>query len=155
MTDNTDHPNVIALPPLIFIIFLLLGVIIQTIYPVHILPPHITTPLAINLLVWSVLIGAGGFYALRKAKTNVNVRKPTTSIVTTGVFNFTRNPLYLSLVLLMLTLGALANSLWIIVLTVPFIVVLTKGVIEREEEYLEHKFRDEYTSYKSRVRRWI
>ena len=63
--------------------------------------------------------------------------------------------MYISLALLYLGIAAWVNSLWILLLLVPVLVVVDQGVIKREERYLEKKFGDEYLRYKSQVRRWI
>ena len=89
------------------------------------------------------------------ANTPFDVRKPSTEIVTSGVFQRSRNPIYLGMLLLYTGIAILANSLWILILVLPFAIILQKGVIEPEEAYLEQKFGDEYLRYKARVRRWI
>lgn len=66
-----------------------------------------------------------------------------------------RNPIYLGMLLLCAGAGIIANSLWGLALTLPLAVILQKGVIEREEAYLEQKFGDTYMRYKAKVRRWI
>jgi protein-S-isoprenylcysteine O-methyltransferase Ste14 len=81
--------------------------------------------------------------------------KPTTAIVTKGPFRYSRNPLYVSLTLLYLGVALIINVLWIVLLVVPVLVVMQRGVIGREEAYLERKFGEKYLSYKARVRRWV
>jgi protein-S-isoprenylcysteine O-methyltransferase Ste14 len=93
--------------------------------------------------------------ALRQAKTTFDTMKPTTAIVTSGPFRYSRNPLYVSLTLLYLGVSLLINSLWIVLLVIPLLGVIQRGVIAREEVYLERKFGEEYLNYKSRVRRWV
>ena len=63
--------------------------------------------------------------------------------------------MYLSLTLLYLGLTSLINSLWMLLLVLPLMIVVQRGVVEREEQYLEEKFGEEYLGYKRRVRRWI
>jgi protein-S-isoprenylcysteine O-methyltransferase Ste14 len=83
------------------------------------------------------------------------VRKPTTSIVSTGPYRFTRNPIYLSMTLLAVGIAVLANTIWILVMLAPVLFVMQFLVIAREESYLTRKFGEEYLRYKSKVRRWI
>ena len=92
---------------------------------------------------------------MRRAGTNVNPRDPTTAIVVEGPFRFSRNPLYLSLILAYLGITLLVNALWPLLLLPPLLVVLHWGVIAREERYLEAKFGESYRVYKARVRRWL
>ena len=91
---------------------------------------------------------------LRK-KTDPRPDRPTTTIVTEGFFRYSRNPLYLSLMLIYSGIAIYANSLWLIFLLPLLFVGLERGVVLREERYLERKFGDEYLQYKKKVRRWI
>ena len=70
-------------------------------------------------------------------------------------YRFSRNPIYVALTGLYLGIAVMLNSLWLIVLLAPLLIVMRLGVIQREEAYLEAKFGAEYTDYKTRVRRWI
>jgi protein-S-isoprenylcysteine O-methyltransferase Ste14 len=63
--------------------------------------------------------------------------------------------MYLSMVILLIAFTFLANALWIAISIPFFMIIMQKGVIEREEAYLENKFGEEYIRYKNRVRRWI
>jgi protein-S-isoprenylcysteine O-methyltransferase Ste14 len=85
----------------------------------------------------------------------VDPREPTTAVVTDGPYRFTRNPLYLSMTLIYVGITALANALAPVLLLPVVLQVMSRGVIEREEHYLERKFGAEYLSYKARVRRWL
>jgi protein-S-isoprenylcysteine O-methyltransferase Ste14 len=113
--------------------------------------------LAIGILVILGVI-ALGLLAVRemvRAKTTLDPRKPTTEIVTSGVFQFSRNPIYLSMVLLCLGTAFLLDSLWFLALCAPLAIVLQRGVIEPEETYLEQKFGEKYVRYNAKVRRWL
>ena len=79
----------------------------------------------------------------------------TTTIVDTGPYRFTRNPIYLGMVLGLLGLTIALNSLWLLLTLVPFALVIRYGVVAREEAYLERKFGDDYRRYRARVRRWL
>ena len=91
---------------------------------------------------------------LRK-KTDPRPDRPTTTIVTEGFFRYTRNPLYLSLMLIYSGISIYANSLWLVFLLPVLLIALERAVVVREEEYLEGKFGDAYLRYKKTVRRWI
>ena len=96
-----------------------------------------------------------GIVEFRHANTAVVPFSPTTAIVSSGPFRFTRNPLYLGFVLIYIGVSLAANTLWPLFLLPLAIFVLSGGVIKREERYLERKFGTVYTDYKTRVRRWI
>ena len=92
---------------------------------------------------------------MKAHNTSANPRRPTAAIVTTGPFRFTRNPLYLSLTLIVVACACFADSLIMLLLTVPLVATLQLGVILPEERYLERKFGDDYRRYRAEVRRWL
>jgi protein-S-isoprenylcysteine O-methyltransferase Ste14 len=100
-------------------------------------------------------MGLSGLFEMRRVETNASPYKPSTSIVTSGPYRFTRNPIYVGFTLMYLGLSIFANALWPVLLLPGVITMMRRGVIEREEAYLERKFGEEYLSYKERVRRWI
>jgi protein-S-isoprenylcysteine O-methyltransferase Ste14 len=151
-----DVAGVIALPPLIFLGFLVAAVVLEAVVPV----PVLAGQALVRYLAGVVLAAAGFaiiFDATRRfvaAGTNIPPNLPTTALVVDGVYRRTRNPLYLGTTLVYLGLSVAAGSLWAIVLVVPLLWVINVGVIAREERYLERKFGDAYRGYKARVRRW-
>jgi protein-S-isoprenylcysteine O-methyltransferase Ste14 len=153
--EGRDNPGVIAPPPLIYAGALAAGLIVNRLYRVPFLPRGLTRVLGWPLIAGGLAIGLLGFREMKRADTNVDPREPTTAIVTAGPYRFTRNPLYLSMTLMYVGISALANALSAILLLPAVLAVMRRGVIEREERYLEGKFGDEYLSYKSRVRRWL
>jgi protein-S-isoprenylcysteine O-methyltransferase Ste14 len=101
----------------------------------------------------ALLVGAlGGF---QRAGTRAEPWKPSTAVVTTGVYRITRNPMYLAMALLYAAASLVLDSGISLCLLAPLLVLVRKGVIEREERYLEHKFGEDYRAYKRTVRRWI
>src|SRR5262249_401305 len=92
---------------------------------------------------------------IRNAGTQVETYKPTTTIVASGPYRFTRNPIYLGMVLGLIGLAIAFDSLWILATLVPFYLVIRYGVVAPEEAYLERKFGDVYLGYKSPVPRWL
>ncbi len=92
---------------------------------------------------------------MERAGTNVNPREPTTALVVSGPFRFSRNPLYVALTLMYAGLAVVANAFWVLVLLVPVLLVLHSGVVRREERYLEAKFGEAYRQYRARVRRYL
>lgn len=155
--DIKDTPGVVLPPPLIFAALLAAGLLLHRAFPVHFLP-HAQ---AVRLLTGLPLLGISGILALwsfqvmRQSNTSVDCNKPTTKIVVNGPFRFTRNPLYVSLLLLYAGIAILVNTLWCILLLPVLFVIFNRGVVNREEKYLEQKFGEEYLQYKKRVRRWI
>jgi protein-S-isoprenylcysteine O-methyltransferase Ste14 len=152
---NADNPGVIAPPPLIYAGALAVGLLANVLSPIPFLPRGLSRVLGWPLIVGGLVIGSLAFREMKRAGTNVDPREPTTAIVTGGPYRFTRNPLYLCLTLVYAGISAIANTLWAILLLPLVLLVMRRGVIEREERYLERKFGGEYLDYKAQVRRWI
>jgi len=150
-----DYASMLLPPPLIFLAALVMGLLLQHVLPIHWLPAAWTGWIGGVLVGIAAAITISGVRALRAARTGIFPRQPTTAIVQNGPYRFSRNPLYLSMILLGVGIAALSNALWILLLLIPAILVLRIGVIRREEAYLDRKFGDEYRAYRARVRRWI
>src|SRR5262249_6910812 len=100
--------------------------------------------LALALFVWAIA-------TVTQAGSNVPTNLPTTTIVDAGPYRFTRNPIYLGMVLGLIGLALSLNSLLLVLTLVPFAVVIRYGVIAREEAYLDRKFGDVYHRYRARA----
>jgi protein-S-isoprenylcysteine O-methyltransferase Ste14 len=150
-----DSAGVVAPPPLIYAGALIAGLMMNALFPVAFLPRLLSRMLGWPLVVSGLLLGIFGFRTLRGAGTNVDPSEPTTAIVVEGPYRFTRNPLYVGMTLMYGGISARANALWAILLLPFVLIVMRRGVIEREERYLERLFGEEYLRYKARVRRWI
>jgi protein-S-isoprenylcysteine O-methyltransferase Ste14 len=153
--DERDKPGVVAPPPLIYLGPLVLGLLLNGRFPVPFLPRGMMRILGWPLLGGGVLLMNWFFWTLRSAGTPVNPEKPVSSLVTDGPFRYTRNPGYLSIAMIYAGIASLANALWAILFLPAALVVIRRGVIEREERYLECKFGKEYLRYKAQARRWI
>ena len=153
--DEQDKAGVVAPPPLIYLGALVLGLLLNRRFPVAFLPHGVARGLGWPLLGAGVLLLGWFERALRQADTPASPYKPVERIATEGPFRYTRNPGYLAMTLIYAGIASLANALWAIVLLPVALLVIQRGVIEREERYLEGKFGEEYLSYKEQVRRWI
>jgi protein-S-isoprenylcysteine O-methyltransferase Ste14 len=150
-----DKANVTVLPPLIPLLAIGAGVLVHLAFPMAIAPEAVTTPSGVVLILNSILFVVAAAHELTKARTAFDVRKPTTALVRSGVFRLSRNPVYFSMLLLCVGVALLANSLAMLLLSLPAGSALCLLVIRKEERYLERKFGDAYLAYKATVRRWI
>ncbi len=153
--STKDAPNVIAIPPLIYLAFLAVGLLLDYLFPVPVLPNSIQYAVGFGMISATGLLMPFVLLEFRKAETQFDPRKPTTVIITTGPYRFSRNPSYVSLTMLYLGIAIAADSVWVLAGLIPTLVVMHYGVILREEEYLEAKFGEEYLRYKNTVRRWL
>lgn len=90
-----------------------------------------------------------------RTKNTVVTIKAAESLQITGIYKITRNPMYVSLVLVYLGLTCLIGNWWNIILLPLLLLVVQEYVIKREEKYLARKFGNEYMDYRQRVRRWL
>ncbi|HLL39321.1 MAG TPA: isoprenylcysteine carboxylmethyltransferase family protein [Rubrobacteraceae bacterium] len=154
-SDDQDKAGIVAPPPLIYLGALVFGLLLNRRFPATFLPSRITRTLGWPLLSGGVLLLGWFEWALRHAGTPASPYKPVSHVVTDGPFQYTRNPGYLSMTVIYTGIASLANALWAILLLPVALLVIQRGVIEREERYLERKFGEEYLRYKAQVRRWI
>jgi protein-S-isoprenylcysteine O-methyltransferase Ste14 len=153
--DNADNPGVITPPPFIYAGALVIGLLANRLLRLRFLPRRLARTLGPLLFVSGLLVGLLGFLEVRRAGSNGDPREPTTTVVTEGPYRFTRNPMYLGFTLQYVGISALFNALLPILLLPAVQQLMRRGVIEREERYLERKFGEEYLHYKESVRRWI
>ena len=131
------------------------GLLAKPLFPTAFLPHRVARLLGLPLLGAGLLLFLSSLRTMRRAGTDVRPDKPTSSLVVEGPYRFTRNPIYLGFTLFYGGITALANSLPSALL-LPFVLLaMQRGVIGREERYLERIFGEEYLLYKARVRRWI
>ena len=155
MTEHRDHADVKIHPPVLLVIHFI---------AVYFLNRFLPLPFAFpRALVWIsyalILVGLGLAFAavsrFIRARTTVDPHGSVSEIVTGGVFGISRNPIYLGFVCLLIGFPFIFGIYWGLILSPLFIILMNKLVIQHEEAYLEKKFGDVYSSYKSRVRRWL
>jgi protein-S-isoprenylcysteine O-methyltransferase Ste14 len=153
--EDKDTAGVVAPPPLIFLAGLIVGFALEA------LLPGVDLPALIEWGLGGLLVVAGlGLLLIFNASfsrtgTPVEPWKPTTAIVTTGPYRFTRNPAYVGMALTYVGIAVLSSAVWVLLPLPVVLAVIDRGVIAREERYLERRFGEEYLAYKRTVRRWI
>jgi protein-S-isoprenylcysteine O-methyltransferase Ste14 len=155
---DTGTAGVIARPPLLFLAALLIGFVLDRLLRLPFPVPGtdlVHWIIGGSLIVIGLALAAAGIRNFSRAGTPVRSIKPTRALVTTGIHGWTRNPIYLGLFLLYGGIGVAAQSLWILILTMPLAITIRYGVVAREEAYLKRRFGDAYRDYKARVRRWL
>ena len=142
-------------PPLPNLLGFVLGLICDWLWPWPIARYVYVIPVGVLLVFLVAVLIVMGLRAFKLHGTTSHPYKETTAIIDTGPFRFSRNPGYLTLQILQVALGLLFNSMWILLMTLPALIVVHYVIVLGEEAYLERKFVDSYLDYKSRVRRWI
>ena len=145
-------------PPIVALIGILLIFLSKDYVLILYLHPHLQNTLSILFLIIGFVIIFLATKEFKKSETTVNPMKPetSTSLVTSGIFKYTRNPMYLGLAFILLASCFYFSSLLGIIIYVPlFIFYITVFQIIPEEESMKSLFNDEYLNYCSKVRRWI
>ena len=138
--NKKDTAGVIAPPPLIYLVALVIGLGVSILVPTPFLPRGLGHVLGAALIVTAVSLSVWGVRVMRLAGTSEKTSVPTTALVTTGPFRVSRNPLYVSLTLCYAGIALAAQSLWSLLLLLVVLVVMQRAVIYREERYLERRF---------------
>ena len=155
MTENKDHAKVRIAPPVLALLHIIAAYLLAWFLPLPFIVPSIVKYIGFALVVIGFLLGLGAVLAFRRARTTLDPYHPVSTIVTSGVYGFSRNPIYLSFLLMVIGIPLNRGTYWGIILAVIFILLCNRLVVEHEEAYLGKKFGTTYSDYKSRVRRWL
>lgn len=156
MTNGEDTAQVAIRPPLAWALAIVAGLALDWLMPLPFMPARAPSSwLGGGIFVAALALAAWAIATITRGGSNVPTNLPTTAIVDTGPYRFTRNPIYLGMMLGLLGLAMAFDSLWLLVTLAPFALVIRHGVVAREEAYLDRKFGEGYRGYRSRVRRWL
>jgi protein-S-isoprenylcysteine O-methyltransferase Ste14 len=146
-------PGVRVPPPLIVVGLLALAWVLGTVAPVPL--GASLRGLGLAVMAGGVLLGGWALAMMLRAHTDPRPDRPDRALVETGPFRFSRNPIYLGLVLFMAGVALYRADLWGWLAVATAFLLLDRAVIEREERYLSAQFGDDYRAYSTKVRRWI
>ena len=157
MSDEEDEildaPSTGMLPPMRLVLFLVGGIALDWIIPINF--GHWWGVIGLVLVIGAVAFGKWAIETFKKAGTNVPPNLPATALVTDGPFKYSRNPMYLSMLILYAGVAMMADAPLMLLLTLGLWYVLETQVIAHEEEYMDAKFGDDYEAYKTQVDRWL
>jgi protein-S-isoprenylcysteine O-methyltransferase Ste14 len=156
---DLQTPNVVIKPPTLYFAAFVLGLIVELLDPLPLLPPgslvQIRIPFGACLSIVGVVLMALAIRQFARAGTNVPTNQPVEAFVTNGLYAYSRNPIYVGLALIYFGIAIVANSFWLVILWVPVAIIMRHGVVAREEAHLRAKFHEDYEHYSSEVRRWL
>ena len=157
MAKEQDHPNISPMvhPPIVALMYIVIAYFLGRFVPVPFAAPPVLRYVGLALTFIGFLLGIGAFLEFRRARTTLDPHGSAKHLVTSGIYRYTRNPIYLGFLLMVIGLPLNSGLYWGLMLAPFYMMTMTRLVIEREEAYLGKKFRDQYTSYTSRVRRWL
>jgi protein-S-isoprenylcysteine O-methyltransferase Ste14 len=156
-TVKEDSPDVNLMPPAVFFSCLVFGGVLAFISPIEF--PFFS--FSVRIII-GLAIGASGFAFMmlahekfKKVGTQVPTNQPASELVISGVYRFSRNPMYMGMVSFLFGIGICAGSLWLGAAALPLIGCLAFYVVPREEAYMERAFGSKYLDYCKKVRRWL
>ena len=152
-----DHAGVYVPPPLIFAGIFFVAYLLQHYLPINhaLLQNPIVYFAGILFFITALYLLMSGVSKFVKTGTTIVTMKPTSSLQETGIYKFTRNPMYFGMILLYLGFVCFYGNWWHLILFPILILIIQEYVIKREEKYLEREFGQAYKDYRKKVRRWV
>jgi len=155
MTESLDHVRVPIAPPVIFAGYLIGALLLNWVLPLPLPWRGFMGALGGLMAVSGLFLGASAIKLMSIAHTSPDLRRPTTALVTEGLYAHSRNPIYLGLFVIYLGFGLMAGTLWGILLSPFLLLTVDRAVIQAEEAYLQQRFESRYSQYKARVHQWL
>ena len=152
--DESDHPQVIVHPPVLALLGLLASFGLNWLLPL----PKVSSLLTLIGFALACLGLALAYWAVKEfryARTTLHPHGTPDVVVHTGPYGFSRNPIYLGYLVILVGLSLSFRNYWGLILLPVMLLLFQQWVISREETYLEQKFKSMYQAYKARVRRWL
>jgi protein-S-isoprenylcysteine O-methyltransferase Ste14 len=156
-TETNDSATVRLPPPLPYLGAIFAGWLLNRFLlplPLSLSPSLRVTGATISILLGLIALASAG-RLFKQSDQDPSPWKPTTDIISTGIYRYTRNPMYVGLAMIQVGLAITMSNLWVLALLPLVLVVVYATAIRHEESYLERKFGDTYLDYKRSVRRWI
>lgn len=153
--ESPDHAQVKFPPPLIFLLLIAISYGLHRLYPLGFGVPKAFTNLGIAITLFGMAVVILIMGVFKRSSTAIEPWKPTSVLITTGFYRWSRNPIYVGFCLFNIGIGVALNSLWIVLSFIPGAILVYYIAIAREEAYLEREFGEEYLAYKRKVRRWL
>lgn len=153
MTNSSEKIRIPA--PILTIAHIIIAILLRMLIPLPLPTPPFVEWLGLGLTALGFILGILALLEFRRLRTSHNSKGTASGFVTSGIYQYTRNPIYLGFVLMLIGMPLSMGTYWGIFLTWPLVVFLNNLVIKPEEEALEKRFKSQYTDYKARVRRWL
>ena len=153
--DPPRNPSGAVHPTAFLLLWAALGLGLQRVAPLGVPDAPLVTATATAVTLLGVLVFVWCLAVCARHHTTLEHRRPTTALVTTGPFRWSRNPMYVALTAVLLGLSVEYDNAWWVGGAVLFALAVHRFTVLREERYLEALFGDDYRRYRQRVRRWL
>jgi protein-S-isoprenylcysteine O-methyltransferase Ste14 len=155
IAETKDQAGIRIPAPILTMIHITMALLLGFLAPLPIPAPIPVRWLGLGLAALGFILGVLALIEFRRARTTSDPKKPAQNFVTTGVYRYTRNPIYLGFVLMLIGLPLNMGIYWGFILVWPLVTFMNNMVIKHEEAHLEKKFKAQYAEYASHVRRWL
>lgn len=157
MNEKHDSPEVYLPPPVIYVFIFVAAIFLQKKFHIDDTVFHFKLTKGIGILFIVIAFGflVTSLTKFFKTKNTVLLIKPAASLQINGVYAISRNPMYVGLAFAYLGITCFAGNWWNIILFPLLIAIVRYYVIQREEQYLQRAFGDNFLRHKKRVRRWL
>ena len=152
---NSDAPNVKIIPPLVYLAGMIVGLLVSIWLPTKVVSNPAAWIVGGFLILCGAVLAASAILKFKGVGTTVRPDRAASSLVIAGPYKITRNPMYLGLALVYLGIAIADQSIWALILFPIILVIIQHWAIEPEEAFLERRFGTDYSSYKSKIRRWL
>jgi protein-S-isoprenylcysteine O-methyltransferase Ste14 len=152
MTKSKKRANIKISAPTLAIIHITMAILLGWLAPLPIPAPPGVQWLGLGLAAIGFILGVLSLIEFRRSRAS---KKPGKVLITTGIYNYTRNPVYLGFLLMLIGIPLDLGIYWGFILVWPFITMTNNMIIKHEETYLQQEFKDQYLEYSSRVKRWL
>jgi len=155
--DAPAHPGVRFPPPFLYLLPFLGGLALHHWWPIDALrvAPEVLRISGILLGITALTLMFSALATFVRNRTSIAPIRPASTLVRTGPYRLTRNPMYLGLAILYCSLAVLLNRAWPLLFLPLSVLLIDRLVIIREERYLGRAFGDDYERYRREVRRWL
>lgn len=153
-----DSPKLPVLPPVLPAITLSLAIVGEWLWPLDFLDGRTVgwqRWIGLSTIAIGLILGLSGVHQFLRFGTHVEPTKPALTLVVTGPYRLTRNPMYWGFLFLILGLSLIFALEWGLLLLPPLWLALDRIIVVREERYLTERFGSQYTDYLRQTRRWI
>lgn len=144
-------------PPVIMLATGVLMWVASTLFPALAFPWLHSAAWGAAAALLGLAVSLSGVATFKHARTTVDPRRPAeaTTLITSGIYRYSRNPMYLGVMLVLIGWALFLGNLLSALLIVGFVLYINRYQILPEERLLQEKFGGDFTAYKGRVRRWI
>lgn len=156
-TQSQESPGISIMPPTILLVCLVAGALLEIL-----LPSSLALPWQFWRIVLGGVIGYAGFTFMMRGHglfqqrgTNIRTNRPATELVTSGTYQYSRNPMYVGMCGSVFGLALIVGSAWLLAATFVLWLYFALYVVPREERYMLRTFGQAYATYQSEVRRWL